>query len=55
LRRITTIGFQSTGLTAAATARLVDELARIEYCYTPPVNDCIEPLVVDAEAVLRRL
>ncbi|MDI6643113.1 MAG: FAD-dependent oxidoreductase [Candidatus Hodarchaeaceae archaeon] len=33
----------------------VDELARIEYCYAPPVNDCIEPLVVAAEAVLRRL
>ncbi len=33
----------------------VDELARIEYCYAPPVNDCIEPLVVAAEALLRRL
>ena len=33
----------------------VDELARIEYCYAPPVNDCIEPLVIAAEAVLRRL
>ncbi|MDI6883716.1 MAG: FAD-dependent oxidoreductase [Hadesarchaea archaeon] len=33
----------------------VDELAHIEYCYAPPVNDCIEPLVVAAEAVLRRI
>lgn len=33
----------------------VNELARIEYCYAPPVNDCIEPLVMASEAVLRRL
>ena len=33
----------------------IDELARIEYCYAPPMSDCIEPLVVAAEAVLRRL
>jgi NADH oxidase (H2O2-forming) len=33
----------------------VDELARMEYCYAPPVCDCIEPLVIAAEAVLRKL
>lgn len=33
----------------------VDELARMEYCYAPPVNECIEPLVMAAEAVLRKL
>lgn len=33
----------------------VEELAQIEYCYAPPVSDCIEPLVVAAEAILRRL
>jgi NADH oxidase (H2O2-forming) len=33
----------------------VDELAHIEYCYAPPVSDCIEPIAVAAEAVLRRL
>jgi NADPH-dependent 2,4-dienoyl-CoA reductase/sulfur reductase-like enzyme len=33
----------------------VDKLAKMEYCYAPPVNDCIEPLVMAAEAVLRRL
>jgi len=33
----------------------VDELARIEYCHAPPVSDCIEPLIVAAEAVLRKL
>ncbi|MQY69205.1 MAG: hypothetical protein GH150_07515 [Hadesarchaea archaeon] len=32
-----------------------EELARIEYCYAPPVCDCIEPLVVAAEALLRKL
>ena len=33
----------------------VEELARMEYCYAPPVSDCVEPLVVAAEALLRRL
>lgn len=33
----------------------VDELSRIEYCYAPPVNDCIEPIIVAADALLRRL
>ena len=33
----------------------VEEFAKIEYCYAPPVSDCIEPLVVAAEALLRRL
>jgi len=33
----------------------VDELAQMEYCYAPPVNECIEPLVMAAEAILRRL
>ncbi len=33
----------------------VDDLARMEYCYAPPVCDCIEPLIIAAEAVLRRL
>lgn len=33
----------------------VEELAQIEYCYAPPVSDCIEPLVVAAEAILRKL
>ena len=32
-----------------------EELAKIEYCHVPPVNDTIEPLVVAAEAMLRRL
>ena len=32
-----------------------EELARIEYCYAPPVCDCMEPLVVAAEALLRKL
>jgi NADH oxidase (H2O2-forming) len=34
---------------------IVDDLARMEYCYAPPVCDCIEPLAVAAEAVLRKL
>ena len=33
----------------------VEELSRIDYCYVPPVCDVIEPLVVAAEAVLRKL
>lgn len=33
----------------------LDKLARMDYCYAPPVNDCIEPLVIAAEAALRRL
>jgi len=33
----------------------VDKLAKMEYCYAPPINDCIEPLVMAADAVLRRL
>ncbi len=33
----------------------VEELAKIEYCYAPPVSDSIEPLVVAAQAMLRRL
>jgi NADPH-dependent 2,4-dienoyl-CoA reductase/sulfur reductase-like enzyme len=33
----------------------VDELSRIEYCYVPPVNDCIEPIVIAADALLRKL
>lgn len=33
----------------------VDELSRIEYCYTPPVSDSIEPIVIAAEALLRRM
>jgi len=33
----------------------VEELSRIDYCYVPPVCDVIEPLMVAAEAVLRRL
>jgi NADH oxidase (H2O2-forming) len=33
----------------------VEEFAKIEYCYAPPVSDCIEPLVVAAEALLRKL
>lgn len=33
----------------------VKELSRIEYCYAPPVCDVIEPLVMAAEAVLRKL
>lgn len=39
-------------ITRHVTAR---ELARMEYCYAPPVSDCIEPLVVAAEALLRKL
>jgi len=30
------------------------ELSQIDYCYAPPVSDSIEPLVVAAEALLRR-
>jgi pyruvate/2-oxoglutarate dehydrogenase complex dihydrolipoamide dehydrogenase (E3) component len=30
------------------------ELSQIDYCYAPPVCDSIEPLVVAAEALLRR-
>ena len=33
----------------------VDDIARMEYCYAPPVCDCIEPLVIAAEAVLRKI
>lgn len=33
----------------------IEELSRIDYCYAPPACDVIEPLVVAAEAVLRRL
>lgn len=33
----------------------IDELSRIDYCYVPPACDVIEPLVVAAEAILRRL
>jgi NADH oxidase (H2O2-forming) len=33
----------------------VEELARMEYCYAPPVSDEIEPLVVAAQAALRRI
>lgn len=33
----------------------VEELAKLEYCYAPPVCDCIDPLVIAAEAILRRL
>ena len=34
---------------------IVEELSRIDYCYVPPVCDVIEPLMVAAEAVLRKL
>jgi len=33
----------------------VEEFAKIEYCYAPPVSDVIEPLVIAAEALLRKL
>jgi len=33
----------------------VEELSKIEYCYAPPVCDCNEPLVVAAEAAIRKL
>ncbi len=33
----------------------VDELSRMDYCYAPPVNDFIEPVVVAADALLRRM
>ena len=33
----------------------VKELAKIDYCYAPPVNDSIEPLVVAAKTMLRKL
>jgi NADH oxidase (H2O2-forming) len=33
----------------------VEELSRIDYCYVPPACDVIEPLVVAAEAILRKL
>jgi NADH oxidase (H2O2-forming) len=33
----------------------IEELSRIDYCYVPPSCDVIEPLVVAAEAILRRL
>lgn len=33
----------------------VEEFSWIDYCYVPPVCDALEPLVVAAEAVLRRL
>ncbi len=33
----------------------VDELASMEYSYAPPVNECIEPLMIAAEAVMRKL
>jgi len=33
----------------------IEELSRIDYCYVPPACDVIEPLVVAAEAILRRL
>lgn len=59
------IGGQIIGDGAAGRANLlalaikqrlkVDELSRIEYCYAPPVSDCIEPLTVAADALLRRL
>jgi NADH oxidase (H2O2-forming) len=32
----------------------VGDLAKMEYCYAPPINDCIEPLIIAAEAVLRK-
>ncbi|MEW6593165.1 MAG: FAD-dependent oxidoreductase [Candidatus Hadarchaeota archaeon] len=40
---------------AIAKGSKVEELARMEYCYAPPVSDEIEPLVVAAQAALRRL
>ncbi|MBC7219034.1 MAG: FAD-dependent oxidoreductase [Hadesarchaea archaeon] len=30
------------------------ELSKVDYCYAPPVSDSIDPLVVAAEALLRR-
>ncbi|MEM3519276.1 MAG: FAD-dependent oxidoreductase [Candidatus Hadarchaeales archaeon] len=33
----------------------VDAISRMEYCYAPPVNDCIEPLILAAESIIRRL
>jgi NADH oxidase (H2O2-forming) len=33
----------------------IEELSRIDYCYVPPACDVIEPLVVAAEAILRRM
>lgn len=34
---------------------MVEDLVRMEYCYVPPVNDRIEPLVIAAEALSRKL
>ncbi|MFH1821357.1 MAG: FAD-dependent oxidoreductase [Methanobacteriota archaeon] len=33
----------------------VDELSRMEYCYAPPANNSIEPIMIAADALLRRL
>ncbi|MFN4133852.1 MAG: pyridine nucleotide-disulfide oxidoreductase, partial [Candidatus Hadarchaeales archaeon] len=59
------IGAQIIGEGAAERANLlafaithgipVDAISRMEYCYAPPVNDCIEPLILAAESVVRKL
>ncbi|KXB04148.1 hypothetical protein AKJ47_00420 [candidate division MSBL1 archaeon SCGC-AAA261G05] len=33
----------------------IEELAKSDYCYSPPINDCIGPLVVTAETLIRKL
>ncbi len=33
----------------------VHEMSQMEYSYAPPFNDCIEPVVVAADALLRRM
>lgn len=33
----------------------IDAISTMEYCYAPPVNDCIEPLILAAESIRRKL
>lgn len=59
------IGGQAIGDGAAERANLfslaikqgvtVDDLARMEYAYAPPVSDCIEPIVLAADILLKRM
>jgi len=59
------IGGQVVGDGAAERANLlalaitqgmtVDALSQMEYCYAPQVNDCIESIIIAADALLRRL
>ncbi len=40
---------------AIKSGNTVDDLAHMDYCYAPPVNDCIEPVVTAADVLLRRM